>query len=114
MDIIKSRQPETYQRDPNWIQYDKELTQDWKNEERVRDCFEDGTTWVGVFECNALDSSELGRRTAFPFDTSQFDQATLGTRAPDTKSFIGWKYGLIAKCRTAEEALMWLRREEPK
>ena len=65
-----------------------------------------GDTWIGVFENAALDSADMGRKLALPFDTSLFDGAVIGKdHAPDTSIGLGWKYILVAKCRSVEEAL---------
>lgn len=69
----------------------------------------DGQAWVGVFENHDLGSPDVGRRVAMAFDIAQFDVATLGMRAPDTRTLIGWRYGLVAKCKTVEEALTEMR-----
>ena len=69
----------------------------------------DGETWIGIFENRALDSADAGRRVAMFFGMDQWDATELGSRAPDTPSFIGWKYGLVVKAKTSEEALEAMR-----
>ena len=95
---------------PQYDEWRKELDQDTQAEARVRKCFEDPDTWVGVFENHDLGHSEIGRRIAFPFAMAQFEVGEIGkTRAPDTRKLLGWRYILIAKCRTGDEAMVWLR-----
>ncbi len=65
----------------------------------------DGETWIGIFENQALDSVDAGRRVAMFFDMGQWDAAEIGSRAPDTNNFIGWKYRLVCKAKTVDEAL---------
>jgi len=67
----------------------------------------DGETWIGIFEDADLDSVALARRIAFPYAMDQFAVAVVDvTRAPDTASNgPGWRYVLVAKCRTVKEAL---------
>lgn len=70
----------------------------------------DGETWIGVFENHDLGHPEIGRRIAFPFSTKDgsFEAAEVNkTRAPDSRHIgLGWRYILIAKCTTADEAFM--------
>jgi len=69
--------------------------------------------WLGVFECEALDSHWLGLRFAMLFDKSDFDKVTIGkTHAPDTKLGLGWRFILKAKCLTVDEAMVWFAPEE--
>lgn len=73
----------------------------------------DGETWIGVFQNQALDSSNRGHRFALSFDMENFGEAEVGkTCAPDTSFGLGWKYILIAKCLTVEEAVASMK-EEP-
>ena len=66
----------------------------------------DGTSWIAVFENKALDSGGAGHRIALCYDIQDYDKATIGRdRAPDTRLTTGWKYILIAKCKTVDEAL---------
>jgi hypothetical protein len=65
----------------------------------------DGRTEIGIFENKALDSADLGRRVAIPFEKGALDTAEIGLcRAPDMPNLIGWKYVLVAKCITVEGA----------
>ena len=76
-------------------------------EARFKHHLADGKTWIGIFENKALDSASAGHRIAMFYDTSQWDKASIGDRAPDmpNQGFIGWKYVLVAKVKTVEEAL---------
>lgn len=66
----------------------------------------DGRTEIGIFENKALDSADLGRRVAIAFEKGALDTAEIGfCRAPDMSNFIGWKYVLVAKCGTVDEAM---------
>ena len=69
----------------------------------------DGTSWIGVFENQALDSLNRGQRVALQFDDSFWDVANLGSRCPDINvppvNGIGWKWLLVAKCKTVAEAM---------
>jgi len=70
--------------------------------------FADGTTWVGVYECKDLSSQRLGDRVAMPFDTADLSKAEVGDKAPDhPTNGPGWRWSLIAKCNTVEEALAY-------
>jgi len=79
--------------------------------ETPRETFErwlsDGTTWIGIFENHDLGHSDLGRRIARPYDASQEEVAKLkSTTASDHKAIgFGWRYILVAKCHTADEAI---------
>jgi hypothetical protein len=59
--------------------------------------------FIGVFECEALDSSFLGTRIAVPFASDQWERAVVGrTTAPDSVTFkhgygAGWKFILKGK-----------------
>lgn len=66
----------------------------------------DGSTEIGVFENKALDSADCGRRVAIPFEKGAMDSAEIGKcRAPDMPTIgAGWKYILVAKCSTVEDA----------
>ena len=77
-------------------------------EERFKHHLADGETWIGIFENKALDSASTGHRVAVFFDMSQWDAAEIGSRAPDTSTFIGWKYQLIGKAKTVEEAFSYM------
>lgn len=69
--------------------------------------------WLGVFECEALDSRMLGLRFAMLFDKADFEKAEIGrTSAPDTQFGVGWKFILKAKCLTVDEAMEWFADEE--
>lgn len=69
--------------------------------------------WIGVFECEALDSSMLGFRFAMLFDAADFDTVEIGrTHAPDTQFGLGWKFLLKARCRTAGQAMEWFAEED--
>ena len=67
----------------------------------------DGTSWIGVFQNQDLGHSRIGECIAFAFDTSQLEAAKIGsTRAPDHANYgLGWRYILIAKCATVDEAV---------
>ena len=66
--------------------------------------------FIGVFECEALDSQFLGTRIAVPFAGDQWEAAEVGkTSAPDSVTFkhgygAGWKFVLKGKFMTAEGA----------
>ena len=81
--------------------------------ERAKARFEhhlaDGETWIGIFENKALDSTGAGHQVAMFFDMSQWDTAVIGGRAPDTP---GWKYLLVFKAKTVEDALNNMNFEE--
>lgn len=68
---------------------------------------EDGKSWIGIFENHDLGHHDLGRRVAFQYDESQWDKAERNScRAPDHNAIgLGWRYELVAKCRTADAAL---------
>lgn len=75
--------------------------------EAVTRWLSDGDTWVGVFENKELGPS-LGHRFALPFALSDgsFDKVEVGkSRAPDTRFYIGWRYILVAKCKTVDEVM---------
>ena len=61
--------------------------------------------WVGVFENHDLGHYDIGRRFAAPYDADQWDRAVVGkTNGPDNQETgLGWRYLLVAKCRTAAE-----------
>lgn len=62
--------------------------------------------WVaGIFENRALDSADAGERIAIPFGPEILAAERATTRAPDMPHRIGWKYLLVAKAQTTEEAL---------
>lgn len=65
----------------------------------------DKETWIGVYENQAFDSVKAGQRVAMFFDLDQWDRANIGDRAPDTSALAGWKYRLVGKAKTTEEAL---------
>ena len=65
----------------------------------------DGETWIGIYENKALDSSNLGRRIALFFDLRDWDGAEIGDRAPDTPQLTGWKYLLVHKAKSTDEAV---------
>lgn len=77
------------------------------HQEAFESWMKDGETWIGVFQNQAFDSGDFGQRIAMAFDNSQFEESAAGkTTAPDNKtSGAGWKYILVRKCRTAEEAV---------
>jgi len=66
-----------------------------------------GDTWVGVFENHDLGHADRGRRVAMPFSMADYQRADIGsTHAPDMPGIgLGWRYILIAKCRSADDAL---------
>lgn len=65
----------------------------------------DGESWIGVFENQLLGDPHAGERIAMAFDNSDYDKARFGMRAPDTRELIGWRYTLVAKCRTVDCAV---------
>lgn len=89
-----------------------------EGEEKVRATYTrwlaDGTTWIGMFENHDLGHRDVGHRISLAFDDSQFDAGIVGTtRAPDRQDIgLGWRYILIAKLRTVDEAVTWLKHEE--
>lgn len=76
----------------------------------------DPDTWVGVFENADLGHRDIGLRCAFPFALSDgsFEKAEIGkTRAPDGRTIgLGWRYILVAKCRTTDEVLAAMKPQE--
>lgn len=74
-------------------------------EERFKHHLKDGRTWIGIYENKSLDSKNIGHRVGMFFDIDQWDKAKIGDRAPDVDGFLGWKYTLVHKARTAEDAL---------
>lgn len=77
--------------------------------EQIVRWFQDRDTWVGVFENHDLGHPKVGAKVAAPFSKSQLDVAIIGrTHMPDTPTIIGWRYILIAKCLTAEDAIKTL------
>lgn len=73
----------------------------------------DGESWIGVFQNQDFGSSMFGDRIALCFDDSAWDLAVIGvTRAPDSKTQIRWRYLLVQKTHSADEALRWLQYEE--
>tara|TARA_Y100000310_G_scaffold218778_1_gene220087 strand:- start:5015 stop:5299 length:285 start_codon:yes stop_codon:yes gene_type:complete len=73
--------------------------------ERFEHHLADGETWIGIFENKALDSANAGHRVAMFFGMDQWDEADIGDRAPDMSNFIGWKYQLVCKAKTVDEAM---------
>jgi len=69
--------------------------------EQFRRWLADATTWIGVFENHDMSSRDCGRRLAYSFDTSIWDEATVGLDyAPDGSGHgLGWRYILIGKFR---------------
>lgn len=66
----------------------------------------DGKSWVGVFQNIELGHPEGGSKIAFCYDAAQFDAAKINeTQAPDGQHGLGWRYRLVAKCRTVLEAM---------
>lgn len=74
--------------------------------------------WIGVFECEAMDSQFLGERIAIPYTGESYDLAEVGKMsAPDSVTFkygygAGWKFILKGKHHTAGLALEALTSEE--
>lgn len=67
---------------------------------------------IAVFENHDLGSAMVGHRFAIPVDRSALDAAKIGeSRAPDTALGLGWRYILIAKPGTPEEAVALVYRE---
>ena len=80
-------------------------------ERRVADWLSKG--WkIGVFENMDLGARMVGHRIALPFG-DEFDAAEIGkAKAPDSPSYgMGWRYILIAKPLTAEDAADLIFRE---
>jgi hypothetical protein len=81
------------------------------HEEAFKKWLSDGKTWIGIFENLLEEGSEANysraERFAMPFDDDLWDAAKIREmKAPDTPQFgTGWRYLLIAKVRTVEEAL---------
>ena len=65
----------------------------------------DGTTWIGIYENKALDSARAGHRIALFYGLDQWDVTSIGDRAPDMRGRVGWRYRLVHKARTVEDAL---------
>lgn len=90
-------------------------TDQHKTRQAIERWFADGDTWVGVFENHDLGSQQVGVRCAFPFTLSNgsMEASRVGsTKAPDgSRIGMGWRYVLVAKCRTADEAMAALFRE---
>ncbi len=73
----------------------------------------DGETWIGVFENHDLGSPGVGHRFALSFALSVIDMAEVGKqRAPDTKLGLGWRYILIGKARSVQEAVALMDRKD--
>ena len=75
----------------------------------------DEETVIAVFENKNIELADktMGDRIAMAFDISHDDDLVVGeTRAPDTSSFIGWRYILVAKCYTAEDVIKAMKGEE--
>jgi hypothetical protein len=91
------------------------IEDDQKQRLLIASWFNDADTWVGVFENHDLGHPDRGLRCAFPFAISDgsMEKSIVGqTRAPDGRIIgMGWRYLLVAKCSTAEEALAHLRNE---
>jgi hypothetical protein len=89
---------------------------DDKNRKIIEVWFTDPDTWVGIFENHDLGHPQQGLRCAFPFRISDgsMSWSEIGkTRAPDGRTIgLGWRYILVAKCTTADEALKSLRGDE--
>jgi hypothetical protein len=70
------------------------------------------TTRIGVFENKDLGHRDVGRRIALPYEAKDLDQAELGkAQAPDSAIIgFGWRYLLVAKCSTVDEALAELEK----
>ena len=66
----------------------------------------DSGDWVGVFENHDLGHYDIGRRFGAVYGAEQWDAAVIGrTNGPDNaETGLGWRYLLVAKCRTAVEA----------
>jgi len=61
--------------------------------------------WVGVFENQDMGHPDLGMKFGMLYGADQDDKATImKTHAPDTTFGLGWRYLLVAKCHTADEA----------
>ena len=61
--------------------------------------------WCGVFENHDLGHPDLGRKLGLMFPIEQWSEVTIGkTCAPDTEIGLGWRYLLVAMCKTADEA----------
>jgi hypothetical protein len=75
-------------------------------EERFADWLSHGWA-IGVFENKDLGSRDVGLRYAMPFDREQMAMAVIGdTRGPDTPAYgLGWRYILVAKPSTVDEAV---------
>ena len=74
----------------------------------------DGETWIGIFENKDLSHPDIGYRIALSFDDSTWEKAKEGeTKCPDHSSIgLGWRYILIKKTRSIDEAVMFMKREE--
>lgn len=93
------------------------MTKEQELQEKIAWCekaLADGDTWLGVFENHDLSHSDIGRRCIFPFSLSDgsWDKAEIDkTRAPDGRFIgLGWRYLLILKTKSAQEAAMCLLR----
>jgi hypothetical protein len=88
-----------------WIEDSKRKMERW---------LEDGDTWIGVFQNRDLSSSDCGRTIALPFSLSDgsYEKAEIGkARAPDTSAGLGWRYILIGKATSADEAISFFNTE---
>lgn len=75
----------------------------------------DDSSIVCVFQNQALDSSNAGQRIALCYDLALWDALEVGkTRAPDTTIGTGWKYILVGKAKTVEEAITLMEFKEAK
>lgn len=73
----------------------------------------DGETWIGIFENHDLGSRDVGLRRAWSYDLAKIDEAKVGkTRAPDTEEGLGWRYILIFKALTLQEAVAMMDRKD--
>ncbi len=73
----------------------------------------DGETWIGIFENHDLGHPDIGRRIALSFELSVIDMAEVGKqRAPDSKLGMGWRYILIGKALTTQEAIAMMDRKD--
>lgn len=85
-------------------------------EERFARWFADGDTTACVFENKDLGHPQIGRRVAFPYTKANAEAMAIGTsRAPDSSLYgLGWRYILVARCNTVEEAMAALDEDRQK
>ena len=97
----------------------KEAERDARDAQRrqAETWFEDGNTWVGLFENKHKASPNFGARIGLPFDLDDIPivEVTVGkTRAPNlVKLPNAANYVLVAICRDADQVVAEMFRQDP-